>query len=233
MEMRDSVEVVISPLQNPYKANMTVMQLESLIGDIRHTTSQWYVVHCKYQKEAQAAAGLKERLSLSVYLPEVRRHERGQLRCAPFFPGYLFVCADLGIVALSQINTLPGVIRLISFDDLPQPVPAVAVEEIRRRIDELNISGYFAAHDFRPGDTLRLKRGPFQGFEAIFLGPATPRERVRVLIEFLGDLRTMEVDVAQLERDAAGAARPPRRTRGKGRTIRRDQIVHGDRSPTR
>jgi transcription antitermination factor NusG len=203
-----------------------------LIGDIQRTTTQWYVVHCKHQKEAQAAAGLEERLSLVSYLPEVRRPERGQLRCAPFFPGYLFVCADLGVVALSQINALPGVIRLVSFGDLPQPVPAVAVEEIRRRIDDLNESSYFAAHDFRPGDMLRLKRGPFQGLEAIFLGPATPRERVRVLIEFLGGLRTMDVDAAQLERDVAEASRPPRRTRGKGRAIRRDQIIHGDRSRT-
>jgi transcriptional antiterminator RfaH len=209
------------------------MQTESLLGDNRRTTSQWYVVHCKYQKETQAAAGLEERLGLTAYLPEVRQRERGQLRCAPYFPGYLFVRADLGVVAQSQINGLPGVIRLVSFGDLPQPVPAAAVEEIRRRIDDLNASGYFAMPDFRPGDTLRLRRGPFQGLEAIFVGPATPRERVRVLIEFLGGLRTMEVDVGQLERHVAEAARPPRRTRGKGRTIRRDQSARADRSPTR
>jgi hypothetical protein len=99
-------------------------------------------------------------------------------------------------------------------------------------VGELNAGGYLAAHDFRPGDTLRLKRGPFQGLEAVFVGPAAPRERVRVLIEFLGGLRTMEVEAAQLERGATAASRPPRRTRGKGRAIRRAHADPGDLSPT-
>ena len=215
----------------PVAGDMTAMQSEALIGDAQRAAGQWYVAHCKHQKEGQAAAALAERLGLPVYLPEVGRHMRGQLRRAPFFPGYLFVRADLGVVALSRINGLPGVLRLVAFGDLPQPVPAAVVEEIRRRVGDLNAAGGKVAHDFRPGDMLRLKRGPFQGLEAIFLGPTAPRERVRVLIEFLGALRPVEVRVEQLERGQA-APHPPRRTRGKGRAIRRDQDDRGDLSPT-
>jgi transcriptional antiterminator RfaH len=207
------------------------MQSESLISDTQRTTSQWYVAHCKHQKEGQAAAALRERLSLPIYLPELQRRERGQLRYSPFFPGYLFVRADLGVVALSQINALPGVLRLVAFGDLPQPVPAALVEEIRCRVGDLNANGGRVAHEFRPGDTVLLKRGPFQGLEAMFLGPTTPRERVRVLIEFLGGLRQLEVHVDQLERGQA-TPRPPRRTRGKGRTIRREHNDRGDLSST-
>lgn len=206
------------------------MQSDSPIGDAQSTAGQWYVAHCKHHKEGQAAAALNERLGLPVYLPEVSRSMRGQIQRTPFFPGYLFVRADLRVVALSQINALPGVLRLIAFGDLPQPVPVAAVEEIRRRVGELNAAGGEVMHDFRPGDTILLKRGPFQGLEAIFLGPTAPRERVRVLIEFLGGLRTMEVRADQLERGQA-APHPPRRTRGKGRTIRHGHNDRGDLSP--
>jgi transcriptional antiterminator RfaH len=207
------------------------MQSKSLIGDAQHTTGQWYVAHCKHQKEQQAAVALEERLGLPVYLPVVGRYIRGQVRRAPFFPGYLFVQANLRVIALSRINSLPSVLRLVAFGDLPQPVPGAVVEEIRRRVAELNASNGTIGHGFQPGDTIVFKRGPFQGLEAIFLGPTAPRERVRVLIEFLGGLRPLEVRVEQLERGQA-APRPPRRTRGKGRMIRRDHNDHGDRSPT-
>ncbi len=209
---------------------MTAMQSKSLIGDGQHTTRQWYVAHCKHQKEEEAAAALEERLGLPVYLPMVGRYARGQVRRTPFFPGYLFVQADLRVVALSRINSLQSVLRLVAFGDLPQPVPAAVVEEIRRRVAELDTGDGKVAHDFRPGDTIVLKRGPFQGLEAIFLGPTAPRERVRVLIEFLGGLRPMEVPVEQLERGQA-APHPPRRSRGKGRMIRRDHNDRGELSP--
>jgi transcriptional antiterminator RfaH len=184
--------------------------------------SQWYVAHCKRLKERQTAAALEERLNLIVYLPEVRRRLAGHLRRAPFFPGYLFVQADLREVALSHINAVPGVLRLVAFGELPQPVPAQVVEEVRLRVDDLNAHGGPAPHSFQPGDTLRLSGGAFQGLEAVFLGPPRPSERVQVLIEFLGSLRRLELPVDQIERPSGPPApRPERRTRGKGRAIQR------------
>jgi hypothetical protein len=66
---------------------------------------------------------------------------------------------------------------------------------------------------------------------AIFEGPTTPAERVRVLIQFLGQTNSAEVELADLERSAPQGrvtmmdsedrmSRPPRRTRGRGRFIR-------------
>jgi transcriptional antiterminator RfaH len=191
-------------------------------NNIQRTTSHWYVAHCQRLKEWQAAAALEEHLDLAVYLPEVRRRGSRHVRRSPFFPGYLFVRADLRQVALSRINAMPGVLRLVAFGDLPQSVPVAVIEEIRQRVDDLNTHGGLPAHDFRPGETLRLKDGPLHALEAIFVGPTDPSERVQVLIEFLGSLRKMDVDASWLER--AGDAPAPwreRRTRGNGRLIKR------------
>jgi hypothetical protein len=57
--------------------------------------------------------------------------------------------------------------------------------------------------------------------EAVFLGPMRASERVRVLIEFLGQLREAELDVSALEKSQPDArGKRQRRTRGRGRPIR-------------
>lgn len=180
---------------------------------------QWYVVHCEPLKERWAATVLHERLGLAIYLPEIRRRFRGQVRYAPLFPRYLFVQVDLQQVAPSTINTTPGVVRLVSFDNMPVPIPASVIDALRERVDSLNSAGGLPQHNFRPGDTVRFTSGSLRGLEAVFVGPMRPSERVRVLIEFLGSLREAEVAVDLLE-PAAPAVKRERRTRGKGRKIK-------------
>lgn len=181
---------------------------------------QWYAVHCKPLKEAQAATALIDHLALTVYLPEVRRLFRGRKQRTPFFPGYLFVQANLHYVTPSRINATPGVLRLVAFGELPQAVPAEVIDLIRQRVDDLNMHGGLIEHGFRPGDAVRFKSGPLRGLEATFIGPMKPSERVRVLIDFLGSLRETEVDATMVERAAAPPPRRERRTRGKGRWIK-------------
>jgi len=189
--------------------------------DRQQAKSQWYVAHCKRLKGRQTAAALLEQLKLMVYLPEVRRRLAGHVRPAPFFPGYVFVRANLSEVALSRINAIPGILRLVAFGEAPQPLPAKVVEEIRWRVDDLNAHGGLMPPSFQIGDTLRLTGGPFQGLDAVFLGPLKPSERVQVLIEFLGSLRKLELPVDQVERARdQPAPRRERRTRGRGRPIR-------------
>jgi transcriptional antiterminator RfaH len=185
--------------------------------------SQWYVAHCQRLKERRAAAALAEQLDLMVYLPELRRRQAGHLQRAPFFPGYLFVQADLRQVVPSRINAVPGVLRLVAFGELPLPVPAPVVEGIRQRVDQLNAQGGLIVPRLEPGQTLRLKGGMFQGLEAVFLGPLKPSERVQVLIEFLGSLRRLELPVDRVEPIGdQPTPRRERRTRGRGRPIQRN-----------
>jgi len=184
-------------------------------------------VHCQHAKEAQAAAAIKTFLDLHVYLPQIHQRVRGKSQATPFFPGYLFVRADFQIVAPSKLNSLPGVIRLLVFDDQPRSIAPAVIEHVRMHVSDINAHGGFAAPKFQPGDTVRLKTGPFRGLEAAFLGPMKPSERVRVLVDFLGSLREADVHVDDLERvrSAPLPAQQGRRSRGKGRTIsRRTQV---------
>jgi transcriptional antiterminator RfaH len=186
-------------------------------------TWPWYAVHCQHAKEAQAAAAIETFLDLNVYLPQVHQRVRGKSQATPFFPGYLFVRADFQIVAPSRLNSMPGVIRLLAFDDQPRSIATAVIDHIRTHVTDINANGGAAAPKFQPGDTVRLKTGPFRGLEAAFLGPLKPSERVRVLIDFLGSLRETDVRADDLERvsSAPFPARQERRSRGKGRPISR------------
>ena len=184
----------------------------------------WYVVHCKPRREGYTATALKQQLGLTVYVPEVKRQLRGQIQYTPLFPSYLFIYANPQNIQLNfvhAINTTPGVLRLVTLGGAPQPVPAAVIEALRKRLDGLNAQGGLLDHPFRSGDVVRLKDGPLQGLEAIFVGPMRPSERVHVLINFLGSLRDAEVNVDLLESaNSPSALKRERRTRGRGRLIK-------------
>ncbi|MCB9139502.1 MAG: transcription/translation regulatory transformer protein RfaH [Caldilineaceae bacterium] len=163
------------------------------------------------------AAGLLEQsLNVEVFLPEVFQQKQEQRKLMPLFPGYLFVRLDLAHPDSYRINQTPGVIRLVGFGRQALPVPEAVIDALRQRVEQVNAQGGIAAHSFKVGDRVRLTDGPLEGLEALFQGPLTPSQRVDVLLEFMGRLQTVKVEIDHLE---AVRPHPPRRTRGKGRRI--------------
>ena len=192
----------------------------------------WYVVHSKPRMELLAATLLEERLNLRTYYPVVTLRRHGQLQLGPFFPGYLFVAADLQTTALSAIDGTPGVVRVVRvvrFQAEPCAVSDEVVAQLRRRIDGINDTGGLPAHQFHLGDPVRITTGPLQGLEGIFDGPMTAAERVTVLLRFLGSECRVAVEINAVERNGNPIAsileKRPRRTRGVGRPITRNAQV--------
>ncbi|HZO73980.1 MAG TPA: transcription termination/antitermination NusG family protein [Ktedonobacteraceae bacterium] len=193
------------------------------------TYGSWYLVHCQPRKEAYAARSLRQLLHLRVFLPQSQVRLRGEIRQTPFFPGYLFVLADLREVPLSSINVCPGVLRLVGFEGHPQPIPYAVIETIAHQLERLNEGGAPPYHPFNPGDAVRMKSGSLQELNMVFVGSVGPNRRVHVLLEFMGRLTEAQVDVDALEKDpekVLAAALPlewskkrVRYTRGKGRRI--------------
>lgn len=182
----------------------------------------WYALYTKPHAERQVAQILGER-GIEVFLPTVKQFRRRQWLESPFFPCYLFARIDFDEMGYSAVAWTPGLRRVIAFEGRPAVVPEEAIEMIRQRMAELEAQGGLPAHGFKPGDEVRFKDGPLQGLHAVFEGPMGPAERVRVLIRFLGQVNRAEVPVADLERvpRVEGKRKRPRRTRGRGRRIRR------------
>ncbi len=184
---------------------------------------RWYVAYTKPQAETMVAQ-LLERRGVEVFLPLVRRlyRRRGEV-WVPFFPCYLFVRLDWDRAGAPSVRWTPGLRRLISFDGgRPAPLSDETVEEIRRRLEALNAAGGLVPR-YAPGQPVRVVEGPLKGVEGIFQ-VYTARDRVRILIELLGRENGVELPLQAIEavgRRVLRKGKGARRTRGRGRRIRR------------
>jgi transcription antitermination factor NusG len=85
-------------------------------------------------------------------------------------------------------------------------VPDNLIVAIRKRVDEINAAGGEIFDGLKPGETVWISSGPFEGYEAIFDARVPGSERVRVLLEFLGNKRKVPVVL-----DASQIVRPKRK----------------------
>ena len=191
----------------------------------------WYTLYTKPNAEYQVATALCKR-GIEIFLPEVASpHPRHKGRKRPLFPCYLFIKVDFEKGGLLSVRWTPGLRHVLAFDNRPMPLPDRVIKLIQRQVERLNTAGGWTAHAFQPGEKVQITGGPLQGLLAIFEGPTKPSERVRVLLDFLGQARRATVSVADLEKTSSFnefrtphkiqslAPRRSRRTRGQGRRI--------------
>lgn len=189
----------------------------------------WYVVHCKTMKELYVSLKLNK-LGITTFVPMLKEHLHRKSWYTPFFPGYIFIYVNIDNILISSINSYTEVLKILNFGNGPLTIDACIIEAIAKYLDVLNNTGEIS-YDFRPNELLRIKNGPLQDLEALFIGPNASGKRVRVFLDFLGGLREMQLDVDSLERIPQGSSLKPvsdkkreRYTRGKGRKIR-DQCL--------
>jgi transcription antitermination factor NusG len=119
----------------------------------------------------------------------------------PYFPGYLFVNADLEEVGLGAFQWLPGAIGLVSFGGVPAEVPLQMIVAIQHHVDAINNAGGELFFDVEPGDRVLIEDGPFAGHEAIFDLRLGAKDRVRVLLDLLSKrVVPLELRVGQISR---------------------------------
>lgn len=174
-------------------------------GDLQPSGDHdWYVVQAKRSEEHRIVQHLV-RKHVRTFLPlleVLQRRRAGRMRRSlePLFPGYLFVHMP-GLEAHPEVwyavRWTPGVRRILGTDDTPVAMPPGAIRAVRARIADL---GYVRPRPrFQPGDTVRIRLGPFAGLEAVFDRPMPRSGRVRLLLQLLGQLRRVEVDELDLE----------------------------------
>ena len=132
-----------------------------------------------------------------TYLPRLREvrvsHGRKVEVRPPLFPGYAFVLIELQWHAA---RWSVGVARLVDGVQ-PARVPDAVIAEIRAR----EVRGLIELPKpplARPGDTVRILRGPFAGRLAIYAG-MKPRARLEVLLSLLGSSQRMTLAADAVE----------------------------------
>lgn len=155
----------------------------------------WYVVRSKPNREEFLEGQLISR-DVEVYFPRIRVkpiNPRAR-KHKPYFPGYLFLRIDLDKNSVTNLERIPGVVRLVSFGGEASIVPDAIVHAIRVKVDEINAAGGQKSPGIRPGSTVKIEKGPFEGYEGIVDSRLPGKERVRVLLKMLQN-RKVPVDL--------------------------------------
>ena len=105
----------------------------------------------------------------------------------PYFPGYMFVRADLEQEGQSKFNFMPYSIGIVSFGGEPAKVPADFIHMLTKRMADIAEAGGELFYDMDKGDPVWITGGPFEGYRAIFDSRLRGEDRVRVLLDMLSD----------------------------------------------
>lgn len=164
------------------------------------TTEAWYCARTKPKHEHLVAANLRRNLGLEVFHPRLRLErmtQRGVVRVVEsLFPCYIFVRCDVEQKA-DDIRYVSGMSSLVRFGDKIAVVPDGVIEELSECFrddepltveDQLNI-----------GTEVTVAGGAFMGFNGVVLRVLPAKQRVQVLLDFLGRTTVAEVDRVSLK----------------------------------
>jgi transcriptional antiterminator RfaH len=158
----------------------------------------WYAVNAKSRQESVAELNLR-RLGLETFYPQLKQtkliRRRRQTSITSLFPGYLF--AKFAIEKHCRaVSYARGVRKVVTFGQAPAIVDDEIIESIKRSLED----GYVTLlHPrFRPGQSVRIKEGPFQGIDAVFEREMSDQERVVLLLQTLSYQARVIVDADQV-----------------------------------
>jgi len=147
---------------------------------------RWHVVRTKPRKELLVAAQLRLR-DVEVYNPTYHWKGNGKTHVyeRAYFPGYLFVRAELDQVGSSALNWIPGLHGLVQFGGRPAIIAESLMISLRARLCAVEQASDQGLPRWKKGDPVRVTRGPFSGYSALFDERLPGRKRVRVLLALL------------------------------------------------
>lgn len=166
---------------------------------------EWFCVRTQTKREHIAAGHLRELEAVEVFCPRLKYRKatrRGKIWwIEPLFPGY--VLAKFNLAEMERAITFcQGVRGLVRFGSEIPPVPDAFVEslreEVRNRSEDDEEELFAVTPIIQIGDEVEIAHGPFQGMRGPIVAVATAAERVKILLEFLGQTHAVDVDLFSL-----------------------------------
>ncbi len=163
------------------------------------TLEEWYAVRSQTKKERSVAAYIHKELGLEVVAPQVsyvKSTRRGKVKWREaMFPGYLFV-KFVREVDERAVCYAPGVLKLVKFGAYVPNIDAEFVENLRDTLcgeDNLSLERIILK-----GNQYEVSEGPLRGQEGVVVDVLPGGERVKMLMEFIGGDREVDIDIYQL-----------------------------------
>jgi transcriptional antiterminator RfaH len=154
----------------------------------------WYCLRSQPKHEHIAAAHLRLLEGVTVFCPRIRfkRPTRQGLVWVTeaMFPGYLFARFELAEMHL-RVRYAHGVRGIVRFADRYPTIEEGALAQLRDHTGAAELKEL--SYDLSEGDQVQIVGGAFVGLEAVVTQVMSGKERIKVLMDFLG--RKMEAEV--------------------------------------
>lgn len=155
----------------------------------------WFAIWTRSRHEQVVRQQLDQK-RIEVFLPTMTRWSRWKDRKKkidwPLFPGYCFARFDADDPL--PILKCTGVVSIISFEGTPARIPDVEVESIRLLIgSELQFDPCPLLHE---GMMVEVVHGPLKGVVGRLIRKDSPRARLVLSVNLIGQAVSVEVDVA-------------------------------------
>ena len=169
------------------------LPLPSLLQEQAH----WYAVYTNSRHEKVVAEHLRSK-DIEVFLPTITvisswKDRKIKLQ-TPAFPGYVFTKIYLG--ERGKVISVPGVVKILSFNGVPAPLNEAEIENIRlcqnRRV-LMEPQPLFGL-----GTKVRVKSGALEGLEG-FISHCKDERRLIVPLSLISQSIVVQVDINLLE----------------------------------
>lgn len=168
----------------------------------------WYVVHCYSGYENKVRHSIEQRIEtmgmqdkiFDVVVPTEEEIEikDGKRRTVErrVFPGYILVQLIMDEDSWYVVRNTPGVTGFVGMGNEPTPLRSDEVAKIMNRMEAEAPKVKF---NFRPGEKVRIRSGPFSDFIGTVDEIDIERAKVRVLVSFFGRETPVELDFLHVE----------------------------------
>jgi transcriptional antiterminator RfaH len=156
----------------------------------------WFCLRSQPKHEHIAAAHLRKMDEVEVFLPRVRFQRTTRQGLAwvteALFPGYLFARFDWHN-SLRQVQAARGVSGVVHFGSRWPVLAEGVIADLKLAFGAEELHTISAV--LQPGDSVEIAEGAMRGLRAVVSRVMPSRERVAVLLDFLGRQTTIEVPV--------------------------------------
>ena len=168
-----------------------------------HDIAAWFCVRTQTKREHIAAEHLRELEGVEVFCPRLRYRKptrRGTVWwLEPLFPGYVLAKFSRS-ESERAVTFCQGVRGLVRFGS---EIPSIAesfVESLRVEFkpDEAGGELLTVAPTLRTGDEVEVANGPLAGMNGVIISIAPAAERVKILLDFLGQPQVIDIDLFSL-----------------------------------
>jgi transcriptional antiterminator RfaH len=146
---------------------------------------RWYAIYTHPKQEGRANMNLRA-WGVETFNPQLQETRRNIYTGAPIkviknlFPRYLFAKFKASEL-IHKVSFTRGVKSVINFGGGALPIDDEIITIIKSQVSEDNFIRL--GHDFKAGDKVVIKDGPFRNLTGIFDKKINNTDRVRILLE--------------------------------------------------